>query len=78
MTYSRHPVLGAEPAFAIGLLATKIGVVDLHPTVELPRVFSQAHGLYEFVFDQPGALVANAQIALEFQNRDVVLRLGKF
>src|SRR5690606_10214471 len=56
-------------------LATEVSVIDLHPAVELARVLTHAHDLHELVFHEPGALVANAQVALELECGDVVLGL---
>jgi hypothetical protein len=36
-----------------------------------------AHHLHQLVLEQPGALVANPQVAFEFQGRDVVLGLSQ-
>src|SRR5450755_1871931 len=54
----------------------RLGVVDLHPAVELTAVLALAHDLHELVLDQPGGLVANAQVAHEFERCDLVLGLG--
>ena len=73
----RHLVLRAATALAPGALATEVGVVDLHAPVEHARVLALAHDLHELVLHEPGALVANAQVTLELQRRDVVLGLGE-
>ena len=70
-------VLGAAPDLAAAALPAQIGVVDLDPPVEDTGILAQAHDFHEFVLHQPGALVAHAQVALEFEGRDVVLRLGE-
>ena len=72
----RDLVLRAAPNLAARALATEVGVVNLHPAVELARVLTRTHDLHELVFHQPGGLVANAQVAYEFERGDVVLGLG--
>ena len=55
----------------------EVGVVDFHPAVELAALLAQAHGLHDFVFDEPGRVVAHPELAHQLQRRDVVLRLGE-
>ena len=71
----RHLVLRAAPDLAAGAFPAQVGVVDLHPPVELAALLAQAHDLHELVLDQPGGLVTNAQVTLELQRGDVVLGL---
>ncbi len=73
----RHLVLRTAPALAPGVLPAEVGIVDLHPAVELAGVFSHAHDLHALVLHQPGGLVADAQVALEFESGNVVLCLGE-
>ena len=70
-------VLRAAPDLASRALAPEVGVVDLHPALELARVLALAHHLHELVLHEPGGLVANPQVALEFKRGDVVLGLGQ-
>jgi len=71
----RHLVrTGASPA-AAGAFATEESVVDLHQPVELAGLLAQQHHLHELVLDQPSGLVADAQVAHEFERRDAVLGL---
>ena len=71
----RHFVLGATSDLAARALTAEVGIVDLHPTVELAALLAHAHDLHELVLDEPGGLVANPQVALEFEGGDVVLGL---
>ena len=72
-----HLVLRAAPYPVGGALATVVGVVDLHPAIELARVLALPHDLHELVFHEPGRLVTNAQVALAFVRSDVVLGSGQ-
>ena len=72
-----HLVLRAAAALASGQFPAQIGVVDLDTAIELARGFTLAHDMHQFVLQQPGRLVAHAQMALEFQGRDIVLGLGQ-
>lgn len=71
----RHLVLRAPSTLAISQFAPQVSIVDLDATIELARFFSQRHDLHQFVFQQPGGLVAHPQVALEFQRRYAVFRL---
>jgi hypothetical protein len=73
----RHLVLRAAPGLAARALAAEVGVVDLHPPVELAIVLTHAHDLHELVLHEPGGLVANPQVAHQLERRDVVLGLGQ-
>ncbi|OGA92578.1 MAG: hypothetical protein A3G27_01330 [Betaproteobacteria bacterium RIFCSPLOWO2_12_FULL_66_14] len=52
-----------------------MGVVNRHAHIQHPRVFTLGHDLQQFVFHEPGGLVAHPEMAIEFQRRDVVLGL---
>ena len=58
-------------------LATQIGVIDLHASGKRSRLIAQAHRLQQLVLEQPSAVVANAQMALERQSADAVFVLGE-
>lgn len=73
----RHLVLRSPPGLTARALAAQVGVIDLHPAVELASVFTNAHDLHKLVLDEPGGLVANAQVAHEFEGGDFVLGLGQ-
>ena len=73
----RDLVLRAPANLAPRALSPEIGVVDLHPALELAGVLAFAHDLHELVLHEPGGLVANAQVAHEFERGDVVLGLGQ-
>ncbi|EWS52458.1 hypothetical protein X551_04758 [Methylibium sp. T29] len=73
----RHLVLRASPGLAARALAAQVGVVNLHSALELAGVLAHAHDLHELVLDQPGGLVANAQVAHQLERGDVVLGLGQ-
>ena len=73
----RHLVLRAPSGLAARALPAQVGVVDLHPAVELAAVLAHAHDLHELVLDEPGGLVANPQVAHELERSHVVLGLGE-
>ena len=73
----RDLVLRAAPDLPARALATQVGVVYLHSALELAGVLAFAHDLHELVLHEPGGLVANAQVAHEFERGDVVLGLGQ-
>jgi hypothetical protein len=72
-----HLVLRTAPALASRQFAAQVGVINLHPSVQLPRSIPLTHHVHQLVFDQPGGLVTHAQMALGFEGRDVVLGLGQ-
>jgi len=72
-----HLVLRAPASLAAATLATEVGVVDLHPTVELAVGLGQPHALQDLALDQPSGAVAHAQVPPELQGRDVGLGLGQ-
>jgi hypothetical protein len=71
----RHLVLRAAPALAARQFTAQVSVVDLDPPIQLARFFPLAHDLHQLVLEQPGGLVAHAQMALEFERQDIVLGL---
>ena len=73
--HKRHLVLRAAPGLAARALAAQVGVVDLDPAVELAVLLAHPHDLHQLVLDEPGGLVANAQVAHQLQRGDVVLGL---
>ena len=73
----RPLVLRATPGPKSRALAAEVGVIDLHPAVELSAVFTHAHHIHELVLHEPGGLVAPPHMAHQFERRDVVLGLGQ-
>ena len=70
-------VLRSSSGLAPGALAPEVGIVDLDPAGELAAPLPQAHHFHELVLHQQRALVANPEVALQFQGREVVLGLGE-
>ena len=70
-------VLRAPATLAARQFSAQIGIVDLDTTVKLARLFADAHDLHQFVLEQPGRLIAHAQVTLELQGGDIVLGLAQ-
>jgi hypothetical protein len=64
---------GATGPTATVVLATEVGVIDLHPPGELPGVLALEHDFHDLVLQQPGGGVGHAELAEQFQRGDVVL-----
>ena len=65
-------VLGSASALATGTLAPEIGVVDLDPAGESAGLLPHPHHLHHLVLHEQRALVANPEMAHQFQGREVV------
>ena len=70
-----HLVLRATARLAAGALATQVGVVNLYPSFKAARGLALLHHLHQLLLDQPGRLVAHAQVPRQFQGRHGVLGL---
>ena len=46
-------------------LASQISIIDFHPPLQRIACITLVHGLHQLVLEQPGAAVANAQLAFE-------------
>lgn len=66
-------VLRPTPAFAAVMLAAEVGVVNLHETRELARLFTIGHHLHDLVLELPGGVVAHPKMPLEFQRGQIRL-----
>lgn len=64
-------------AFAAPALSAPIGIVELDEPAQGLGVVTFLHGLQQLVFQSPGRVVANAELALEFQCRHAALGLGQ-
>ena len=69
-------VFRTAPTFAC-LFAAQVGVVNFYATFQNPLLLPLGHDLQQFVLDQPGRFVANAQVAFQLECRDIVLGLGQ-
>jgi hypothetical protein len=59
------------------MFPAQIGIVDLDPAGQLATRFTLRHGVQQLVFDPPRRAIAHAEMAHQFQRRDVVLGLGQ-
>ena len=72
-----HLVLRAAAGLAAREFAAEVGVVNLHAPAEFAVILAQTHRLHDLVLHQPGAAVADSELAHELQRRNVVLGLGQ-
>lgn len=67
----------ATPGLAAVALCAQIRIVPLHETLQLTGLFAFGHGLHDLVFESPGSAIAHAQVAFEFQGREIGLGRGE-
>ena len=70
-------VFGVAPGLAAVALAAEIGIVDLREARKFPRFFSRCHGLHDLVLEAPGSAIGHAEVALEFECREVGFGRGQ-
>lgn len=68
-------VLRPAPGLAATKLAAQIDIIDLNASVQLSQCFSLRHHLQQLVLEPPCGTVADADLALQFQGRNVILGL---
>jgi hypothetical protein len=66
---------GATATFSASTLTAPIGVIQLDPSYQWLPVVALLHHLEQLVLHAPSGIVADAQLPLELQRRDSVLRL---
>ena len=67
----------APAAFAASPFPAPVGVIDLDGPVQRAVVVPFLHDLEDLVLQQPGGIVGDPQLALQFQDRHGVLALGE-
>ncbi len=68
-----HLVFGAAAGGAAGQFAAQVGVVHLDGALQCVQGIALGHGLHEFLLEQPGGRVADAQLPFKAKAERPVL-----